>query len=248
MVRTTTQGPSYLQSRPVHISGQFHTNPVCDDEGIIRIDLLGKEVTGSAREASACWVSPEPRPTQRYILASASDTYVIGKAQQKELLTWAGVAAEVVRTGEVGDPSYLVFCKRKTRDHRWLFRKHGNWARRWKLSCPGTTPSRARSRLGHAGHPVPPAAALGPQGEGGPKGFSEKPRTGGTVRGLEPDWEPDVALSPLVVRATLRKQTASVYLSVEWTLQADVLGVLWRLIVSLGSNPLAFYCLTFLTL
>lgn len=68
------------------------------------------------------------------------------------------------------------------------------------------------------------------------------------VRRLEPDWEPDVALSFLVIRATLRKQPASVYLSVEWTFQADVLGVLGRLIASPGSNPPVPYYLTFLTL
>lgn len=76
LVGTTTQGPSYLQSRPVHISGQFHTNSVRDDEGVIRVDLLGKEATGSPWEASARGVSTEPRPGERYILASASDTHM----------------------------------------------------------------------------------------------------------------------------------------------------------------------------
>lgn len=45
--------PSYLQSRAVHISGQFHANSVCDNEGVIRVDLSGEETTGSPQEAGA---------------------------------------------------------------------------------------------------------------------------------------------------------------------------------------------------
>lgn len=44
------------------------------------------------------------------------------------------------RSAQAGGPSYLVFCKRKSGDHRWPFRKHKNWAQRWKQSCLGTPP------------------------------------------------------------------------------------------------------------
>lgn len=65
--------PSYLQSRPVHIFGQFHTNSVCDNEGVIRIDLSGEESTGSPQRAGVGW---DQRPTERYILARASDIHI----------------------------------------------------------------------------------------------------------------------------------------------------------------------------
>lgn len=42
--------PSYLESRPVHVFGQFHANPVCHNEAVIRIDLSGQRPQ-FAREA-----------------------------------------------------------------------------------------------------------------------------------------------------------------------------------------------------
>lgn len=41
-----------LQSRPVHIFGQFHTNSVCDNEGVIRIDLVFSRAPAGIRVCS----------------------------------------------------------------------------------------------------------------------------------------------------------------------------------------------------
>ena len=42
--------PPHLQSRPIHVLGQLHSDPVCDNKGIIRIDLQGEGSPGSPRE------------------------------------------------------------------------------------------------------------------------------------------------------------------------------------------------------
>lgn len=36
------RSPSYLESRAVHVFGQFHANPVCHDEAVIGVDLSGE--------------------------------------------------------------------------------------------------------------------------------------------------------------------------------------------------------------
>lgn len=41
--RRHSAAPPYLQSRPVHVFGQFHANPVGDDEGVIGVDLWREE-------------------------------------------------------------------------------------------------------------------------------------------------------------------------------------------------------------
>lgn len=137
-----TWGPSHLQSGPVHVLGQLHADPVCHDEGVIRIDLRGEGAVHPGRRACAGTTEPEAHgegPT----CVCIGHTHFTGKAQQKELLTWAGAAwRREVRRG-AGDPLTL-YSVRDSGDQ-------GAW-----LEGAGTRP--------HAGPPPPPPRSAGPHG------------------------------------------------------------------------------------
>lgn len=173
--------PSYLQPGPVHVLGQFDTNSVGDNEGIIRIDLWGEEAAGSPQEAGVGRdQKAEPKANRESTYLGRHRTHTFHrKPQQKELLTWAAVWRREEVGVAAGGPSYLVFCKRQSRSHAWLFRKCGNAVQRQKQSRPGDT------TLLHPLHWV-----ASPRGADSVEGTGEQEAWSG---GWRPDWEPGAA-------------------------------------------------------
>lgn len=160
------------------------------------------------------------------------------KPQQKELLTWAALWRWEEVGVAAGGPSYLVFCKRQSRSHAWLFRKRGNAVQRQKQSRPGDTPPT----------PCTGSLVLGGQilwKESGSRRHGQEAggQTGSRMQHLVP-WARYCLPG---FRAALRTRPASVYPPEEPALQGGSGGIA-EVDSRAGSDPLASYSLTFLTL
>lgn len=106
----------HLQSRPVHVSGQLHADSVCDDEGVIGVDLGGRRASGG--HARTRW---EELGRADGVGRKVHTGVCLGHAFHRKSTTKGtfNLGRRGRKRSEVsaGGSPYLVFCKRRSRGH-----------------------------------------------------------------------------------------------------------------------------------